>query len=103
MHGNTSLFSFEKIALGEHNVIDLHAVFVGLEHAFGPHNDTSHKAAFNEPITLHGNVWFSKGYKSGDVDVKFEDFSRSDEMFCDANSAWEGRCGNAYSAFCKSE
>ena len=76
-----------KLCLGEHEIIDLHAIFVGSEHAFVPHDDAGHKASSEKSTTLHGNVWFSQNYESGDVNMKVEDFNKTDKTFCDANGA----------------
>ena len=101
--GTLPYFLLNKLCLGEHEIIDLRAAFVGSEHASGPHNDTGHKASSDTSVTLHGNVWFSENYKSGDVNLQVEDFNKTDETFCNANGAWLGCFGDIHSTCCKSD
>ena len=96
-------FLLNKLCLGVHEIKDLRAVFVGSECAFGPHNDIGHQSSSDKSTTLHGNIWFSDNYESGDVNLQVEDFNKTDETFSNANGTWVGCFGDIYSTHCKSE
>ena len=101
--GTLPHFLLNNLCLGVHQIKDLRAIFVGSECAFGPHNDIGHQLSTDKSVTLHGNIWFSDNYKSGDVNLQVEDFNKTDETFSNANGTWVGHFGDVYSTHCKSE